>query len=483
MSIYDKYELVVGLEVHVQLSTQTKAYSSDDASYGGAPNTHIHPITLGHPGTLPRVNNQQVEYAVRLGHALGCSIRLDNQFARKNYFYADLPKGYQITQDKTPICTGGYVDIQVDDTPKRIGLTRIHMEEDAGKSTHDLDPYYSLIDLNRAGVPLLEIVSEPDFRSADEAYAYLKYLQRLVRYLDICDGNMEEGSMRCDCNVSVRLKGSDTFGTRREVKNINSFNNVKRAIHFEFKDQIETLERGGVIEQETRNFEAASGTTTTLRSKEDAHDYRYFPEPDMPPVMLTEAYLQQIKESLPPLPQALFARFTEEFGLSAYDANILSDDKETAFYYLALLDVYKGDPKTAANWLINTVKAHLNEQAQELSDFKITPTALAQLMQLVDAGKVSLLSAKQNIFKALVEDPTQAPLALAESMNLIQNSNVDELATYVDEVLAQFPDKVAAYRNGKKGLMGMFIGQIMRKTQGKADPKMLNSILQEKLEA
>ena len=316
-SLRDKYELVVGLEVHAQLSTNTKAYCNDSTEYGAGPNTQTSPVTLGHPGTLPKSNKKVIEYAVKMGIACGSSIRERNEYARKNYFYPDLPKGYQITQDTTPICNGGSINVKdAEGNNKTINITRIHMEEDAGKSIHDLDPFNSLVDLNRAGVALIEIVSEPDIRSSDEAYQYLAEVRKLVRYLDICDGNLEEGSLRCDANISVMLKGSKTFGNRAEVKNMNSLRNVKRAIEHEMDRQIDILENGGVVEQQTRSFNANTGTTSLMRSKEDANDYRYFPEPDLQPIMVTQDYIEEIKSTLPPLPKELFSKFTNEFGLS-----------------------------------------------------------------------------------------------------------------------------------------------------------------------
>ena len=326
MSIYDKYEAVIGLEVHAQLLTASKAYSNDSTEYGSLPNTNVSVISLGHPGTLPKSNKKVIEFAVKLGLACKCTIREVNEYARKNYFYADLPKGYQITQDKTPICTGGFITIKkTDGTEKEIAITRIHMEEDAGKSIHDQDPFDTLIDLNRAGVALLEIVSEPEMRSSDEAYAYLTEVRKLVRYLDVCDGNMEEGSLRCDANVSVRLKGDSKFGRRCEVKNMNSIRNVQRAIDFEIKRQIDEIEAGREISQDTRSFDANTGTTSLLRSKEMANDYRYFPEPDLQPVIVTQEYIDIIRKQLPPLPNELFKKYTDTLSLSEYDAGVITD--------------------------------------------------------------------------------------------------------------------------------------------------------------
>ncbi len=333
----EKYEAVIGLEVHIQLLTKSKAYASDSTEYGTLPNSNVSVITLGHPGTLPKTNKKVIEYAVKMGLACKCAIREENQYARKNYFYADLPKGYQITQDKTPICTGGYITIKTKEgAEKHINLTRIHMEEDAGKSMHDQDPLDSLIDLNRAGVALLEVVSEPEIRSGEEAYAYLTEVRKLVRYLEICDGNMEEGSMRCDANISVRLRGDEKFGKRVEVKNMNSIRNVQRAIEYEIQRQIAEVEAGREISQDTRSFEAETGSTFILRSKEMANDYRYFPEPDLQPVMVTQDYIESIRKNLPPLPQDLHKKYVLDFGLSEYDASVITDNKETALYFETL---------------------------------------------------------------------------------------------------------------------------------------------------
>ena len=480
MSKYDKYEIVIGLEVHAQLSTQSKMYTSDSAEFGASPNSNISPVTLGHPGTLPFVNKEAINSAIKMGLATDCIITEYNGFARKNYFYADLPKGYQITQDKTPICTLGHVDIMVNDQKKRIGVTRIHLEEDAGKSIHDLDPYNTLIDLNRAGVPLVEIVSEPDMRSAEEAYEYLFEIRKLLRYLEICDGNMEEGSMRCDANISVRIKGVEKLGERCEVKNMNSMRNVMRAIEFEAKRQIDIIEDGGIIEQQTRSFNAGDGSTFTLRSKENANDYRYFPEPDLPPFIVNEAKVQEIKQQMPKLSKQLFKEFTEEFGLSDYDANIISDDKYIAAYYSAIIAETK-NYKAAANWLIGPIKSYLNDQAIEIKDFPIEPKVIASIVALIEEGKINFATATNPLFPALLEKPTADVLSLAESLNIIQNSDSGAIEKIVEEVLAENVAKVAEYKAGKVGLMGMFMGQVMRKSGGKADPKIATALLTEKL--
>ena len=481
MTIYDKYEAVIGLEVHAQLSTKSKAYSNDSTEYGVLPNTNVSPISLGHPGTLPKTNKKVIEYAVRLGLATKSTIREVNEYARKNYFYADLPKGYQITQDKTPICSGGYITIKsANGAEKVINITRIHMEEDAGKSIHDIDPFDTLIDLNRAGVPLLEIVSEPDIRSGEEAYQYLMEVRKLVRYLDICDGNMEEGSLRCDANVSVRLKGAEKLGRRTEVKNMNSMRNVQRAIEFEIKRQIEAIENGEEISQDTRSFDAVAGTTFVLRSKEMANDYRYFPEPDLQPVIVTTAYIEKIRKVLPPLPNDLFKKYTS-MGLSDYDAGVLTDSKEIALYFEDIISKTK-NAKAACNWLTVQIKSFLNDNALHISDFKITPARIAELVDLIDSGKVSHTIAIQKIFPKMLEDLASSPSKIAEQNNWMQESNSDALADLAKQAIAKYPEKVAEYKAGKTSLIGLFMGEVMKLSKGKADPKLANELVQKLLE-
>lgn len=479
-SIYDKYQPVIGLEVHAQLSTLSKAFCGDSAEFGAHPNTQLSPLSVGHPGTLPHYNERALEYATKMGLACSSEITEYNQFARKNYFYADLPKGYQITQFDTPLCTGGHIDIEVEGVKKRIGLTRIHLEEDAGKSTHDLDPYHSLIDLNRAGVALIEIVSEPDIRSSDEAYAYLTEVRKLVRYLEICDGNMEEGSLRCDANISVMLKGADTFGNRCEVKNMNSIRNVKRAIEYEIKRQIDIIEAGGTIVQQTRSFNAVDGTTFTLRSKEEADDYRYFPEPDLPPLVVTEAYINDVRNSMPALPNQLIAKFTTELGLSAYDSRVLTDEKEVALYFNDLIGK-TANYKQAANWVINSVKSYLNDKAVEMHEFPISTDKLAMLIQLIDDGKVSHSAASQKLFPAMITNPEAKPEDLATELNLIQQSDVSVINDIIDQVIAANPNEAERLKNGEMQLQGFFMGQVMKASKGKADPKAASKLLTEKL--
>ena len=482
MSIINKkYEAVIGLEVHAQLLTNTKAYSNDENIYGAKPNSKTSVITLGHPGTLPVSNKKVIEYAVKLGIAVDSNIRERNEYARKNYFYADLPKGYQITQDTTPICNGGYIEItDENDNTKKINITRIHMEEDAGKSIHDLDPFNSLVDLNRAGVPLLEIVSEPEIRSSNEAYQYLSEVRKLVRYLDICDGNMEEGSLRCDANISVRLKGSEKFGTKVEVKNMNSIRNVKNAIEFEIERQISLLEKGENIVHETRGFNATNGKTLSQRHKEEANDYRYFPEPDLQPIIISKEYIENIKKSLPPLPKELLEKFISEFKLSKYDAKIIVEDKNTALYYNKLCKLTK-NYKAAANLMNGAIKSYLNENAKSIEEFEISPQNIAELITLIDDNKVSNSIATGKIFPLLLSSDL-SPEKIAVENNWIQESDTDTLLSLINEVIEKYPDKVKEYQSGKKGLIGLFIGEVMKLSKGKADPKLTNELIRKKLD-
>lgn len=481
-SVYDKYELVVGLEVHIQLQTKTKAYSGDANEFGSPPNTNVSVISLGHPGTLPRVNKHQIEFGIRMGLACNMEVHREMHFARKNYFYADLPKGYQITQDKTPICTGGYIMIKDDEgNDKKINLIRAHMEEDAGKSIHDQDPFDTLIDLNRAGVPLIEVVSAPDISSSKEAYNYLAEVRRLVRYLDICDGNLEEGSMRCDANVSVRLKGATELGTRAEVKNMNSLRNVQRAIEFEMKRQIDVIEAGGVIVQETRSFEASNGSTFSMRSKELAHDYRYFPEPDLPPLVLTEAQIEEVRKAMPALPQELIAKYTSKLGLTPYDAGVLTENKEIAWYFEATIQ-HTAHYKAAANWLSGDIKSYLNANAIGIESFKLEPERLAGLIELVQSAKLSYSVAAQKIFPLMADGDKRTAHDIAVELNLLIDTDDSEVENIAKDILAAWPEKVQEYRSGKTGLLGLFMGELMKRSKGKANPKTANEIVKKLLE-
>ncbi len=472
--------MVIGLEVHAQLITKSKLFCGDSAAFGAAPNTHISPITMAHPGTLPKMNKKAIEYAVKLGLALHCDIEQHNYFARKNYFYPDLPKGYQVSQHTTPICKNGYVTIKSAEGEKNILLNRIHIEEDAGKSLHDVDDDYTCIDLNRAGVPLLEIVSEPCIHSSDEAFAYLTELRKLVRWLSICDGNMEEGSMRCDANISIRLKGETKLGTRVEVKNLNSIRNVKRAIDVEVARLVEITESGKKIVQETRSYNADDNSTFSLRTKEDADDYRYFPEPDLTPFHITDVFLQQVKDSIPALPESLEKKYQEQLQLPAYDAQVICADKETVDYFEGIIS-HTNNYKAAANWLLGPVKSNINHTQTELKDFILPPATIAALIQLVDDGKVNFSNASTKIFAALLSNPAQAPLQIATELNLIQESDSSSLEAWVEEVIAKMPDKVKDYKSGKKGLIGLFAGEVKKASKGKADMQAVNKLLAEKL--
>ena len=476
-----KYKVVIGLEVHAQMLTASKAYSSDANRYGDAPNTLVSPITLGHPGTLPVMNEKTIEYAIRLGLACSCHITEHQHFARKNYFYPDLPKGYQITQDKTPICTGGQIIIRDEHgNEKPVRLTRIHMEEDAGKSIHDIDVYDTLVDLNRAGVPLLEIVTEPDIESSQEAYNYVTEVRKLVRYLDICDGNMEEGSLRCDANISVMLKDATVYGTKVEVKNMNSIRNVQRAIEFEISRQIKTLENGGTLSQETRAFDALKGITVSLRTKEAANDYRYFPEPDLPPLHIHQADIDKVQASMPPLPRALFEKYTQTLNLSEYDAYNLTDSKVIALYFEQVI-LHTTQYKAAANWIMGEVKSYLNEQGIEIEAFPIDALRLAGLINLIHEGKVSNTIAAQRIFPAMLTS-SESALAIAESLDLIQTTDNNAVEEAIKKVIDANPAEVARYKNGEKQLIGFFMGQFMKASGGKVDPKTANQVLRNALE-
>ncbi|MBI1782847.1 MAG: Asp-tRNA(Asn)/Glu-tRNA(Gln) amidotransferase subunit GatB [Sphingobacteriales bacterium] len=489
---YDKYEAVIGLEVHAQLLTQSKLFCGDSAAFVNEPNTHISPITMAHPGTLPKLNDKAIEYAIKLGLACNCEIEKVNYFARKNYFYPDLPKGYQVSQHTTPICKGGYVTIKTEDGEKKVQLNRIHIEEDAGKSIHDQDEHYTYVDLNRAGVPLCEIVTEPDLCSGDEAYAYLTELRRLVRWIEVCDGNMEEGSMRCDANVSIRLKGETKLGTKVEVKNLNSIRNVKRAIDHEIKRMIEEVENGGTIIQQTRSFDANNGTTFALRTKEEANDYRYFADPDLTPFHISDEWLKQIQSTIPELYESKVKRYIVELQLTEYDAKVIADERETADYFEKLISALPPSPpgegpgvryKAAANWMIGPIKSYLNENNISITKLSLTPSSLAEIIALIDEGKINFSVASSKLFPALIKQPNVTAAALATQLNLLQTSDSGEVASWVEEVLNKMPDKVAEYRKGKKGLIGLFVGEVKKLSKGKADPKLTNDLLLEKLNA
>ncbi|MEX1212753.1 MAG: Asp-tRNA(Asn)/Glu-tRNA(Gln) amidotransferase subunit GatB [Balneolaceae bacterium] len=470
----EKYEAVIGLEVHAQLLTESKAFAPVSTEFGASPNTQVSPLCLGHPGTLPVLNENLVRYIIRMGLAIDCKIAEKSIFARKNYFYPDLPKGYQISQFDTPICYDGFLDIKLEDYEKRIGITRIHMEEDAGKSIHDQDPMHTLVDLNRAGVPLIEIVSEPDLRTPAEAYAYLTRLRQIVQYLEICDGNMEEGSFRCDANVSIRPRGQKELGTRTELKNMNSFRNVERAIHFEIDRQIELVESGGDVVQHTLLWDPNKLETRQMRSKEEAHDYRYFPEPDIPPVVVQPELLEEIRAELPELPDKRKIRFEQELGLSLEDAVTLTENRYLADYYEEVVGAL-GDAKAAANVVMTEVLRVLNEQGLEIRSFPIGADRLARLIALKTDDKINS-SALQTLFNEMLEQEGE-PDDLAREMNLIQVSDSSFIEPIITSVIEENPEEAQKYRDGKKQVIGFFIGQVMKQSRGKANPKQVRELI------
>ena len=474
-----KYEAVIGLEVHAQLQTNTKLFCGDSILFGAEPNTQVSPITLGHPGTLPKTNTKAIDFAVKLGLACNCEIVEKNYFARKNYFYPDLPKGYQISQHTTPICKGGMVPITIDGIEKTIQLNRIHIEEDAGKSIHDLYDNETCIDLNRAGTPLLEIVTEPCLHSSEEAFQYVTELRKLVRWIGVCDGNMEQGSLRCDANVSIRLKGETKLGTKVEVKNVNSIRNVKRAIDAEIKRMIELVEAGGTVTQQTRSYDVNTDKTVGIRDKEDANDYRYFADPDLNPFHITPEFVSSIQTSLPILPNLLAEQFKQEFGLSDYDAAQLCEDKSIADFFNKTAAVnanYKG----IANFILGPVKQYLNENSLSIDEINLQPHNLSDLIKIIDEGKVNFSVASSRILPIIIVE-NKSPLQVAEELNLLQSNDSKEIEDWVNTVIQNMPDKVAEYKKGKKGLIGLFVGEVKKLSKGKADPKIVTDLLTSKL--
>lgn len=481
-SIYAKYEPVIGLEVHAQLKTKSKAFCSCSTEFNAPPNTNVCPVCLGHPGTLPVLNRNLVEYILRLGAATNCSIRERSIFARKNYFYPDLPKGYQISQFDQPICEHGNVAIG----DKTIGITRIHMEEDAGKSIHDMSTDESLVDLNRCGVPLIEIVSEPDMRNSKEAYDYLTMLKQLVIYLDICDGNMEEGSLRCDANVSVRLKGAEKFGTKCEVKNLNSFRNVADALDYEIKRQIEVIESGGEVIHQTMTFDARAKATIPMRSKEEAHDYRYFPEPDLVTVYVDEKWKQKISAELPELPHIKTKRFITEYRLPEYDAAVLTQTKELADYFESVCRELSGQSyKTASNWVMGEVMRVLNEKKISISEYNISSQNLASLVKLIADGRISNNIAKEVYAEMLLtgsrDNVNQDPEKIVKEKNLLQVTDTAEIEDLIKKIISDNPKEAERYRSGETKLLGLFVGKVMKESKGKANPKTVNELITKNL--
>jgi len=477
------FQLVMGLEVHAQLLTRSKIFCGCSTAFGGAPNSHTCPICLGLPGVLPALNRKVVEFAIRTGLALGSKVQRKSVWARKNYFYPDLPKGYQISQYELPVCAGGGVDVTVDGAEKRIRLVRIHMEEDAGKNLHDVSPDGSSgVDLNRAGVPLLEIVSEPDIRSVDEAVEYLKELRAILMYLGVNDGNLEEGSFRCDANVSVMPRGTDRLGTRCEIKNMNSFRFLRQAVEYEARRQVGIIEEGGKVSQETRLFDPQRGETRSMRSKEEAHDYRYFPEPDLPPLVVPDGWVEEVRRTLPELPRARAQRYQRELGLSDYDARLLTADRAVAEFFDTTLDRYGRGPEAAkkvANWLNGETARLANEAGVGAAAWKLTPDKLAALLRLVDAGTIGGPGAKQvleEVFRSGAE-----PGRVVEERGLAQVSDEGAIEAAVDRVIGQSASEVERYRAGNQKLLGFFVGQVMKETKGKANPALVNALVKKKL--
>ncbi|MDD5722625.1 MAG: Asp-tRNA(Asn)/Glu-tRNA(Gln) amidotransferase subunit GatB [Syntrophales bacterium] len=472
------YETVIGLEVHAQLLTKTKIFCGCSTRFGETPNSNTCPICLGMPGTLPVLNKKVVEYAMRMALATHCTVQATSTWARKNYFYPDLPKGYQITQFDRPLAEAGYVDIEKNGAKKRIGITRIHMEEDAGKSIHDELSGSSYVDLNRAAVPLIEIVSEPDMRSPDEAAQYLRRLHEILVYLEICDGNMEEGSFRCDANISLRPEGQESFGIRAELKNMNSFHNVQRALEYEIQRQRAILERGDRVVQETRLWNTSQEVTHSMRGKEEAHDYRYFPEPDLLPIVISDAWKEEIANALPELPMEKRERFVSEYGIPPYDAGVLTASRALADYYEEVARLC-GRPKIASNWVMGDFLAYLNEAKLEIGESPVPPAALAELIGIIEDGTISGKIAKE-VFEEMWQSGKQ-PKEIVEDKGLVQITDTGELEKIVEEVLAAHQNQLEQYRTGKDQLFGFFVGQTMKATGGKANPKVVNELLKKKL--
>lgn len=474
----EKYEAIIGLEVHAQLSTDSKLFATSSTAAGKNPNTLTDPVTLGLPGCLPVLNKRAVDFAIKLGLATNCDVRRESIFARKHYFYPDLPKGYQISQYDKPICLGGHLDVRVKGETKTVGITRIHLEEDAGKNIHSDSTPTSMVDLNRAGVPLVEIVSEPDIRSAEEAGAYMRQLRQILRYLEICDGNMEEGSLRCDANVSVRRVGEQKFGTKVEIKNLNSFRFVEKAIEYEITRQTMLLDQNKEIVQETRLWDDQKNMTRTMRSKEYAEDYRYFPDPDLLPLIVEKAWVEKIKGTLPELPQQIFPRFKKMYGLDDYCCELLTEEKLTAKYYDQAVSTHN-NPAAIANWITTELFGRLNKEGLDMAKCPVSPENLGTLVELIDKDVISGKIAK-SVFDEMFATGA-APDTVVESRGLKQISDKDQIAQIVDRVVAENPQQVLQFKAGKTKMIGFFVGQIMKETGGKANPKIVNDLLLEKL--
>ena len=473
-----KYEAVIGLEVHAQMLTDTKIFCGCSTKFGSEPNTQTCPVCIGMPGVLPVLNKKALEFAIRTGLATNCTISSYSRFARKNYFYPDLPKGYQISQFEHPICEHGYIEVVVDGDVKKIGITRIHMEEDAGKNIHEGGGKYSFVDLNRTGVPLMEIVSEPDIRSPQEAVEYMKKLRAILIYLGVCDGNMEQGSLRCDANVSVRPEGQKEYGTRAEIKNINSFRFVEKAIEYEIKRQIKLIEDGGKIIQETRLWDSNKGITESMRSKEEAHDYRYFPEPDLTPITVEQSVINEIRSGLPELPDAKRKRFVSGYGLPEYDAELLTTEKAVAEWFEQAVQA-GGQPKAVSNWMMGELMRLLNEENISIENCLLKPHQLAALLLLIDKGTISSKIAK-TVFTEIYKTGRDAEIIVKEK-GLLQISDESAIEKAVDEIIAKHPAEAERFKAGEEKLLGFFVGQVMKTTKGKANPRMLNDLMKKKL--
>lgn len=475
------FEAVIGLEVHVQILTDSKIFCGCSTKFGAKPNSNVCPVCLGMPGVLPVLNKKVVEYTTKAGLALNCKINKRSIFARKNYFYPDLPKGYQISQYELPICENGYIEIDIESGKKKIGITRIHMEEDAGKSIHGEnlgDPNATYIDLNRTGVPLMEIVSEPDIRSGQEAKEYLQKLKSILEYIEVSDCNMEEGSLRCDANISVRPIGEEKFGTKTEIKNMNSFKNVQKAIEYEIKRQIKEIKNGGKIVQETRLWDPELGVTISMRSKEEAHDYRYFPDPDLVPLELTDDFIEKIKKEIPPLPDELKEKFMTKFNLPEYDASVLTSVRSYALYFEEAVKYYSS-PKKISNWIMSEVLRIVNEKGCNIFDAGISPEYLAEIVKFIDEGKISSKLGKE-LFEEVI-NTKKRPSEIVKEKKMVQISDIDELEKVVKGVIEAYPDEALRFKNGELKLMGFFVGMVMKETKGKANPKVVNELIKKML--
>lgn len=482
MPATDQYEIVVGLEVHAQLLTKTKLFCADTTEFGKEPNTEISVISLGYPGTLPRLNKEAISLAIKLGLACNCQIVQHNYFARKNYFYPDLPKGYQISQHTTPICKNGFLEIAVGKETRKIRINRIHIEEDAGKSLHEEGSEFSNLDFNRAGMPLLEIVTEPDIRSAAEAFAYVTSLRQLVRHLKVCDGNMEQGSLRCDVNISVRKKGEEKLGTRVEIKNLNSIRFIKKAIESESKRLISLVENGEAVLQETRSFDESNFSTFSIRTKEDEDDYRYFPEPDLPPFFISDEAIEKVRSEMPALQTEIKEMLVRQYALSSYDAGQLSNDTELSNFFFELSRLTTNF-KASANWLLGPVKNHLIQNESSLDETGLSANALAQLIKFIDDGKISYGIASQKVFPQLIKDPLLSIETFIEKNELQVQTSQTEIESLIDAALSKHSEKITEYKKGKKGLISLFVGEVMKLSKGKADAKLVTEKIIEKLKA